>query len=221
MTSRSSHIPITGSEYIPIAGANRIAPADPHEQITVTIVVRSRRPAAALHSDPALANLLPRERQYLSREDFESRHGAHSDDLAQVEKFARANGFEVVETSAARHSVTVQGTSGDFSKTFHVEMIQYEHERGRHRGINGPVYIPHELDGLREDVLGLHNRPCAWRHLPGPGVQRAPRAPFTPNEIADLYHFPRQADGTGQCIGVIELGGGYYDSRASRVCIIS
>jgi kumamolisin len=212
MTSRSSHIPIIGSEYVPIAGANRIAPADPHEQISVTMVVRSRRPAAALHSDPALANLLPRERQHLSREEFEARHGADADALAQVEKFARANRFEVIDSSAGRHSVTVQGTLGDFSKAFHVEMIDYEHERGRHRGINGPVYIPHELDGLIESVLGLHNLPCAWRHFPAPGVQRAPRTPFTPNDIADLYRFPRHANGAGQCIGVIELGGGYYRS---------
>jgi subtilase family serine protease len=32
---------------------------------------------------------------------------------------------------------------------------------------------------------------------------------YTPPQIADLYKFPSRTDGTGQCIGIIELGGGY------------
>jgi kumamolisin len=166
-----------------------------------------------LHADPALADRLPRNRQYLSREDFELHHGAHPDDLVRVEKFARAHGFEILETSPARHSLTLQGTTGEFGKLFHVEMVNYDHERGRHRGFNGPIYIPKKLAGSVEAVLGLHDRPCAWRHLAAaPGVKKVPRAPFTPDEIAELYRFPRHANGTGQCIGVIELGGGYSRS---------
>ncbi len=32
---------------------------------------------------------------------------------------------------------------------------------------------------------------------------------FTPLEIAQLYNFPANLDGTGECIGIIELGGGF------------
>jgi len=209
---RSSYVPIDGSDYVPIAGAEVIAPADPQEQITVTIVVRPRLEAPALHSDQALAGILPRDRRHLSREEFETRHGAHSDDMAQVEHFARAHGLQILETSAARHSVVLQGSSGDFSKAFHVKMIQYDHQRGRHRGIAGPIYIPRELAGTVQAVLGLHDRPCALRHRPAPLANQSPRAPFSPNDIAELYRFPRHANGAGQCIGVIELGGGYHRS---------
>jgi len=38
---------------------------------------------------------------------------------------------------------------------------------------------------------------------------RAANATFTPLEIATLYEFPAGTDGKGQCIGIIELGGGY------------
>ena len=34
----------------------------------------------------------------------------------------------------------------------------------------------------------------------------------TPPQVADLYDFPQGTDGTGQCIGIIELGGGYVAS---------
>lgn len=35
------------------------------------------------------------------------------------------------------------------------------------------------------------------------GIKTAP-------QIADLYDFPQDTDGSGECIGIIELGGGYY-----------
>mgnify|MGYP001793151463 CR=1 FL=1 len=37
------------------------------------------------------------------------------------------------------------------------------------------------------------------------GIKTAP-------QIADLYDFPKDTDGTGQCIGIVELGGGYLKS---------
>jgi kumamolisin len=210
MASRDTHVRIEGSQYIPLAGAKVIAPADPDEQISVTIVVRPRRPAPDLHANRDLAGRLPRERQYLSREDFETHHGADPEELAQVEKFARAHGFEIVESSATRHCVVLRGAAGDFSKVFRVEMVQYQHERGKHRGIKGSIHVPKEIASVVETVLGLHDRPSAQRHLPATGVKRAPRAPFSPSDVAELYRFPRHANGAGQCIGVIELDGGYY-----------
>jgi kumamolisin len=212
MATRNSHVPIPGSEYISIPGASAVSPVDPRTIISVTIVVQSRRPAPELHADRELAGRLPRERTHLSREEFESRHGAHADDLAAVERFARGHGFEIVESSAARYCVVLRGSAGHFSREFRVEMTEYEHDRGRHRGTSGAIYIPRELDGVVEAVLGLHDRPCALRHATGVGRKKVSRAPFMPSDVAELYRFPRHADGKGQCIGVIELGGGYYKS---------
>jgi kumamolisin len=41
---------------------------------------------------------------------------------------------------------------------------------------------------------------------------RAAGGTFLPTEVASLYNFPPEADGTGQCIAIIELGGGYRSS---------
>ena len=116
MTTRSFHVPISGSEYVPLAGSSAVSPVDPQSRISVTVVVRSRRPAPELHSDRELASRLPGQRQHLSREEFESRHGAHADDLAAVERFAREHGFEIIETSPARHCVVLRGKAGDFGR---------------------------------------------------------------------------------------------------------
>jgi kumamolisin len=45
-------------------------------------------------------------------------------------------------------------------------------------------------------------------------LERSAQAPvsgqgFTPGQIADLYNFPRDFDGDGQCIGIISLGGNF------------
>lgn len=212
MVVRSPYVANHHRDYVAIPGAKVIAPADPNEQIIVTLVVRPRQPVSELHADRELAARLPRERHYLSREEFERRHGAHPDALAQVEKFGRSHGFEIREISAGRHSVVLQGRAGDFSKTFGVEMLQYEHARGRHRGIRGSIHMPKELGKSVHCVLGLHDRPCALRHATATGAKKARGPALSANDVAELYRFPRHVNGTGQCIGVIELGGGYHRS---------
>jgi kumamolisin len=62
-----------------------------------------------------------------------------------------------------------------------------------------------------EAVLGLDNRPQARPHFrirPPFVPSRGQQASFTPPQLAALYQFP-QGDGGGQCVGIIELGGGY------------
>jgi len=40
-------------------------------------------------------------------------------------------------------------------------------------------------------------------------LQQQPAGTFTPVQVAKLYDFPAAADGSGQCIAIIELGGGF------------
>jgi kumamolisin len=218
MASRSSHVPIEGTEYVGLPGAIALGPSDPNEEITVTVVVSHRGPVPELHADTSLADRLPRDRKHLSREDFETHHGAHPDAIGRVESFAQNHGFEIVETSVARHSVVLRGKVGDFSRVFRVKMIQYDHERGQHRGNSGTVHIPRELVGYVQYVLGLHNRPSARRHLPATGVTAARHTILSARDFADFYRFPRHATGKGQCIGIIELGGGYHKSDVESFC---
>src|SRR5262249_6955300 len=65
-------------------------------------------------------------------------------------------------------------------------------------------------------VFGIDNRPIAkphfQRYMPAPSIgirAHTPGTSFTPVELAKLYNFPPGLDGTGQCIAIIELGGGY------------
>jgi kumamolisin len=36
--------------------------------------------------------------------------------------------------------------------------------------------------------------------------------PYSPVELAKLYNFPSELDGSSQCIGILEFGGGFGNS---------
>jgi len=62
-------------------------------------------------------------------------------------------------------------------------------------------------------VLGLDQRKRASTyikaHAPGSFGMSGDQVSYPPAEVAHLYNFPDGTDGTGQCIAVIELGGGF------------
>jgi len=218
----TNYIPLAGSERVPMPGARRIAATDPSERMQVTVMVRPRQALATAHVNH---DAPPNERRYLSHEEYRAAYGANAGDLAQVEEFARSNRLGVTEVSEAQRSVKLTGTAGDFAKAFGVELHLYEHPGGTYRGRTGPVHIPKSLEGIVEGVFGLDNRPAAEPHcglltaeatmMAGSGgrtstTQISPLAggTFTAPQLARFYGFPPNANGAGQTIGIIELGGG-------------
>src|SRR5262249_34906338 len=99
MTVPSHHVPVPGSERAPLPNAHVVGPVAPTERLEVTIRVRPRASLQAIATSTAMAARLPRERQYMSREDYTAAHGADPQDLAAIETFARQHGLAVVESS--------------------------------------------------------------------------------------------------------------------------
>jgi kumamolisin len=205
---------IPGSERHALEGAQAIGPTRADERIEVTLRLRAKTPIAhALAATGAGNDTHPGQRQYLTREQFAASHGADAPDLAAVAAFAKAHGLAVVESDAARRSVVLSGTTQSMNDAFGVSLQQFEHAGGSYRGRVGTVSVPGDLAGVVEGVFGLDDRPAAdphfQRYQPVLGVRSIAAKPFTPLELAKLYDFPTGVDGAGQCIGIIELGGGY------------
>ncbi len=207
--------PLKGSERSPLPNSRALGPADPAERLEVTVVVRGADRAGLQERVRRIAKREgPAAR--LSRAEFARRHGAGRADLDAVREFAEAHGLAVVEEHAARRTLVLAGTVALFNDAFGVELQHYSHPGGTYRGRTGPVQLPAELHGIVEAVLGLDNRPQAEPHFrmqePGPKRRsrpaRAGAASFTPVQLAALYAFP-PGDGTGECIALVELGGGY------------
>ena len=204
---------IPGSDRQALPGATVTGPARPDERIEVTLRLRSKAPPQALADRGLHDDRHPGQRSYLSREEHAAAHGADAADLARVADFAKAHGLVVVESSAARRSVVLSGEVSAFDTAFGVRLQQVEHESGSYRGRTGAVTVPADLAGIVEGVFGLDNRPQAephfQRHDPSRGLSARAAGSFTPPQLAKLYGFPAGVDGSGQCIGIIELGGGY------------
>jgi kumamolisin len=154
------------------------------------------------------------ERTILSRKEFEQRHGADPDSIARVETFARQHKLTVKEKSPARRTVILSGTVTAMNEAFGVELKEYDHPTGKYRGRTGAIHLPAELQEVVEGVFGLDDRPQAKPHFRRRRGRAGARADsvnlsYTPPQVAALYDFPTGVDGAGECIALIELGGGY------------
>lgn len=211
---------IPGSERHALEGARAVGPARPDERIEATLRLRGKTPVAqALAAGGAADDTHPAQRRYLTREQFAASHGADSKDLESIAAFAQAHHLTVVESDAGRRTVVLSGTTLSMNDAFGVSLQQYEHAGGTYRGRTGSVSVPGDLAGVVEGVFGLDDRPAAEPHFqryePPLGVRSVAAQSFTPPALATLYDFPAGADGSGQCIGIIELGGGYKPADLS------
>jgi kumamolisin len=212
MPAKPNRVAIHGSERAPVPGARAVGAVPDDERFEVTIRVRRKSPLDPLAK--VNADVLPKDRHYLSRPDYAKEHGADPADISKVTDFVKSHGLVVVETSPERRSVVVSGTAAAFSAAFGVKLEQYEHDQGTFRGRSGELTIPSDLAGIIEGVFGLDDRPQARPHFQcRPSTFATPMAAgagsFTPPQLAKLYDFPSGLDGTGECIAIIELGGGY------------
>jgi len=212
MATRKHHIPLAGSERSPMAGAREAGPANPDERLEVSIRLRSRAGKKPPLPPGAFAPPLEK-RKLLTRDELEKRHGADPADIRRIEVFARQHGLSVVEASAARRTVVLSGTVSKMNAAFGVELKQFEHANGAYRGRTGPVKIPADLKDTIQGVFGLDNRPQAKPHFRrrtdnGKARANASSTSYTPLQVATAYNFPA-GDGSGECIALVELGGGY------------
>jgi kumamolisin len=209
----SKLVPIPGSERHARSAAREAGAPDPNERISVSVLLRPRTPLSNLASGKQMAANL-HQRTYLSREEFATQYGASPDDVAKVEAFAHDHNLTVVEASLPRRTVVLSGTIANLSTAFGVQLVNYEHAEGNFRGRTGPVQVPEELASTVQAVFGFDNRRMANpRSRCFKPIDQAARAAgasgYTPPEIASLYSFPSGTDGTGECIGIFEFGGGY------------
>jgi kumamolisin len=214
MPSVKTLIPLAGSGRALRSGSKLIGPANPKDRVEVTMRLRSRskKPAPA----DKIGRQQPLKRHYLSREEFAAAYGAAPADVTKIKSFARKNKLAVVSVNPAQRNVILAGSVNALSAAFHVKLMEYEHPDGNYRGRSGQVHLPAELVPIVEGVFGLDNRRMARPHFvttqqSGASENRGASS-YTALQVAQLYDFPTGLDGSGECIGILEFGGGYNTS---------
>ena len=215
MPSQTKHIPLAGSHRPPMAKFKMVGPVHPEERVEVTVRLRPRT-AVGGGSGRIDLGQVAQETPVHDAGGTGRRPRRSAEDVARVEAFAKSHKLAVVETSVPRRSMILSGRAADIGTAFGVKLQEYTHpDGGTFRGRTGPIMIPADLENIMVGVFGLDNRPQARPHFRCRDVAAGARASggdlaqFTPPQISQLYDFPTNVDGSGQCIGIIELGGGF------------
>ena len=190
-TSRSA---IQGSERV-APGDQPLGPADPDQEAVVSLYLkRASAPPGAL----------PVRGQQKLRTEREQSLAGPADRIAA---FATEHHLTVVERDLARRLIKLSGKIGDLETAFGTRLDMFQHQDGPFRGRSGPLTAPDDVAQALEAVLGLDQRPIATPKSIRLSAAAAAEARL-PNEVARLYGFPTGGAGQGECIAIIELGGG-------------
>jgi kumamolisin len=199
-------VALNGSERIPLKGARAIGPTDPHQLIEISVILKHRQPLETARSTG----------KFMTHSEFAAQFGADPAHVDMIKKFAQDNKLQVLERGdeVLRRTVTLAGTAANMEKVFGIELIDYDHPDGYYRGRIGTIQLPEDIAPFVKGVFGLDDRPVARPHFRYRGNNRsfgtrASDKSFSPTDVAKLYDFPQDVNGTGQVIGLIELGGGY------------
>jgi kumamolisin len=217
MSERQIKRVVPGSERAPIPDAELLGPVDANAVVDVTVRLRAANAARArkiYEPGARAAKVRP-----LTREQLLAAVGASADDVRAVEDFAHAHGLTVLDVDSAGRGVHLRGPAAAMQEAFGVELQEAELDGRRFRHREGAVHVPDELREIVTGVYGLDDRPQARPHFrlshAAGQLTAAAAAPhalpvaFTPPELARIYQFPQGVNGSGQCIGIVELGGGY------------
>ena len=206
---------LQGSERLALPGAKSIGKADPAERLEVSVLLK-RMGTEALIGRVEKLNKGDKSNGHMTRKEFAKQFCADPEGIAAVKIFAISYGLAVVQEDATRRTMILSGTVAQFNKAFGVDLQQFEHEDGSYRGRTGPIFLPEKLKDFVDAVLGLDNRPQAKPHFRTRPLCRNVQwrsssqgaTSFYPTQLASLYNFP-DGSGQGECIAIIELGGGY------------
>jgi kumamolisin len=215
----SKYVKLPGSTRKLLPNSRPAGPIDITDQASLTVHVRPQADFGRLEEMVKKQSSQPlSKRTYLSRDELADRYGASAEDLDLVEQLAQKHDLMVVHRSARERSIVLKGSLGDLLNAFPADVKQYSHANGSYRGRQGEIQMPEWLAGVVTGVFGFDTRP---KHrsphrqkilaaAAGPGGQQGVAA----TEFARRYNFPTslngvKLDGSGQCVAIIELGGGF------------
>jgi kumamolisin len=177
----------------PPVGVRAVGTVDPGQHIVVSVYLK----AAPAEPPIDLETLTARRAIELA------------DDIEELGRFAAQHGLTVESVEPARRLVQLSGSVPQVEAAFGVSLQAYVGDKGRFFSHREPIQAPERLADRIESVLGLDTRPIGE---PQAALASNSTPGYLPNKISALYGFPSQVDGAGQCIGIIEFGGGYRDS---------
>jgi kumamolisin len=206
----STHTPLAGSRRRPLPGAVATSRANAHAVFEVTVKVRRKKPLPALTGRPT---------KVMTRAQLRDTYGASQADIDTVVRALGTYGLTPVNSSTATRTVRLRGTVAAMESAFQVKLFNYSHPDGNYRGRVGEVHIPIALKDIVQGVFGLDNRRVAQRRPKPPQNHQHSTSSqgSVSSQFAAHYNFPA-GNGSGQAVGLLEFGGGYFPSDLQMFC---
>ena len=209
VTPPSKRAPLKGWEHSHLKGAKPAKTTNPptnSDLLEITLVLRPHKTIPVSRSE-----------KHLTHKKFESQHRASAADVARIRKFAAAHGLTIAHDASHRRVVVLGGSSESIAQAFDTDFDHLHHPRASYFAPSRHPSVPAELKDIVEAVFGLNTRPAArrqrlWKTAKPKDSTRSIL------ELAEAYAFPEGTDGTGQTIGLIELGGGFNPADVEDFC---
>ncbi|MBV8818565.1 MAG: S8/S53 family peptidase [Acidobacteriaceae bacterium] len=205
-------VPLPGSERRADTRVHVKGPINADENIEIRITLKA--PASLEEKAKQLASQPIDDRQYVSREDYAKQFATDDATIQEIQQFAQDHGLEVSRVLPGEHLVYLSGTAAKMNAAFQTDLQCFEQPDGTtYRGRTGVLQVPEDLVSKILSINGLDERPVARPKLRVRPTGVTPHAgqaiDYKPQQVASLYSFPTGANGQGQCVGIIELGGGF------------
>ncbi len=148
-----------------------------------------------------------------SRNQFKKIHKSTKSDIAELKKFTNRFDLKITKIKLTERWVAFSARIQDIENALNINILEYKFDEFIYYFHHGVMEIPKEIEHLVEAITGINKAPLKERRvfpkqfdlkhamLEGTAV-------FA-KDFERLYNFPKGLDGSGQCLGIISLGGGY------------
>lgn len=200
----TKQVELPGSRHAAPEGLQAMARAPGDQELTVSVYLKDRSSPIAAHATGARPGRQSREALRRSRD------ADHADDIQALHAFADSHGLDITCSDPTRRLVQLRGSTAAIEQAFGTQLHHVQVDGRTCRARSGALHVPETLAPRIDAVLGLDTRPFATPKIV-PHKNGPPPEGFLPTEIAALYGFGG-LDASGQCIALVELGGGYADA---------
>ena len=148
----------------------------------------------------------PNYHKWLTPEQYASRFGMTTNDLAKVGSWLQSQGLTIERVARNHNEISFSGSVGQIEYALKTEIHNYSINGEQHIANASDVSLPGAFAGEALGVRGLND------FHPKPRLRTA-SAKFTsnlsgnhfviPGDFVILYHLPSSVDGTGQTIAVV------------------
>lgn len=181
-------------------------------EMKVTVQLKSK--ASEKEIEETLDKIASGKLPPLTDADFAEKFGASKESLDALKRFAEAYSLKVETADLRSGRVVISGSALNLSEAFKTRIYEFESDGDKHHGRVGSLFVPRVIGDKIEGIFGLDGRPVAKPRVTDEKKDSSANAEakleqiaFRPDEIADIYNFPKGTTGKGQGVAIIQLGG--------------